>query len=602
MKKKRRKKPGTGRIIFWVVTGIILAALALVTGYRLWSCLINVSPQFHYILISKNGESLKLLNGEHLHLHPKDRIKVLDIETNVCFDQGVRLVAGELDVNALLYEEVPIVELLPERDMFAQYDFSLHVKRYNQDIGHIDVTVEPFLEDWLDKADRTIGGERKVEILKQALRLYPEDREIKERLVREYMALERWKEASSMMEDMIRESPDEKMLYDLLEVYESMSDTGGVISTLRRLLELHPDDIALRYRLASILEKQGKYGEAIAQYEELLTRMKKEDLLPVYKTLGYLYTKTDQIEKAISVYLKAAEMDKDDANIRYNISLLYEKIGRKDKADLFLGEALHLESGDIEGRLKLSESLISEGKLKEAEKYLDEVLKKRPESLKAWLLMASIAEKREDKEALKKIYRSILDIQPQNMTVIYNIGILEYETGSYAAALPYLTKYSESFPKDTDIHPILYDIYKILKDDDHILKEARTLIQLKPKETGYYHDIFEILNRNNRYKDIIEVMEYGVKQNPKASDLREYLVFAYLKTGKDGAAVEQIQEILKTRPEDVSMLMQLARLYEKLGKPKEALATYRRIVEISPDNEEAEEAYLRLRLEVLPEE
>lgn len=600
MKRKRRKKPGRGRVIFWVVTLFILAAL--ITGYRLWTCLINVSPQFYYITISKDGDPLKLLNGERLQLHPKNKIKVLDIATNVCFNQGVRLLAGDFDVNALLYDEVAMEDLLPGKDVFARYDFRLNVKRYNQDIGYIDVTVEPFLEDWLDKADRTIDKEKKVEILERVLKLQQDDKEIKDRLIKEYIALKRWKDASVMLEGRIKESPDEGMLRELLKVYEAMPSVDGVISVLRRLIEMNPDDVSLRYRLATSLEKQEKYNDAITEYEELLPRVKGDDLLSVYQTLGFLYTETNQFEKAISVYLKAVEMDKEDANIRYNISLLYEKLGQKDKADLFLGKALHLESGDIEGRLKLSESLVHEGKFKEAEKYLIEVLDKKPKSLRALLLMADIAEKQGDKNALKKIYRKILAIDPQNMTVIYNIGIIEYETGNYSESLPYLKKYSESSPKDKEVHVILYDIYRMLKDEENALKEAMVIIQFKPEQIDYYHVIFEILNKKDRYKDVIKVMEYGIKKNPGETSLREYLIFAYLKTGKDDLAVGQIQKILKSRPNDVPMLTKLATLYEKLGRLKEALATYKKILDISPDNEDAEEAYLRLRLEVLPGE
>jgi tetratricopeptide (TPR) repeat protein len=49
----------------------------------------------------------------------------------------------------------------------------------------------------------------------------------------------------------------------------------------------------------------------------------------------------------------------------------------------------------------------------------------------------------------------------------------------------------------------------------------------------------------------------------------------------------------------VQTLLQLARLYEKLGKPSDALKIYKRILDLSPENEEAEEAYLRLRMENL---
>ncbi len=69
-----------------------------------------------------------------------------------------------------------------------------------------------------------------------------------------------------------------------------------------------------------------------------------------------------------------------------------------------------------------------------------------------------------------------------------------------------------------------------------------------------------------------------------------------MKTGKEALAIKQIEAILKARPKDVDLLLHLARLREKQEKYAEALKAYKKIIEISPDHEEAEESYLRLRL------
>ena len=95
-------------------------------------------------------------------------------------------------------------------------------------------------------------------------------------------------------------------------------------------------------------------------------------------------------------------------------------------------------------------------------------------------------------------------------------------------------------------------------------------------------------------------MEDGLKSHPENIDLREYLILAYLKTEKEDLAIEQMRKVLKAKPKDVTLLLQLAKLEEKKGKFKEALQTYQKILDISPSHEEVEEAYLRLRLKVLP--
>jgi tetratricopeptide (TPR) repeat protein len=46
--------------------------------------------------------------------------------------------------------------------------------------------------------------------------------------------------------------------------------------------------------------------------------------------------------------------------------------------------------------------------------------------------------------------------------------------------------------------------------------------------------------------------------------------------------------------------LQLAELEEEKGNLEKALEAYKKVLDISPGHKEAEEAYLRLRLEALP--
>jgi len=96
-----------------------------------------------------------------------------------------------------------------------------------------------------------------------------------------------------------------------------------------------------------------------------------------------------------------------------------------------------------------------------------------------------------------------------------------------------------------------------------------------------------------------EIMETGIQARPENVELRQYLVFALLKLGKEEAAAAQLAQLAKLKPKEVNLLLQLARLQENLGNGKEAMETYKKVLEISPGHQEAEEAYLRLRLKEL---
>jgi tetratricopeptide (TPR) repeat protein len=582
-------------MIISLVIGLLFAC------WWVWFSIYNVSPEFHFILVEKNGDSVKLLSGETLRLHPDDRVKIVKISTNVGLNWGVRLVSTDFDVNALVEEKLAISELLPNGEIFNQYTFKATVKRINQEMGHIVMVIEPRAEDWLDRADGMTDDKERVKLLERALELKPRDERIRDRLIDEYKSLKEWQKATSLLEEMAEQQADQDVLSDLLELYEAMSLKDQVIAVLQRILDKNPKDSNARLRLATTLEKRGSLKSAIKEYEELVKQVRRKERLPIYKTLGYLYTKTNQTREAILSYLKAAELDEKDANLLYNLSDLYEKAGQKDKSDQYLEKAVELKSGDMEGHLVLAERLIKRGKYGDAEKHISSVLKKNPNSLEALLLRINIQEKKGDKKGQKETYSRILSFDKNNKTVIYNLAVLEYETGDLSKSLSLFKSYLQSNSKDAVAHAFVFDIYKKQKNDKLAYEQAQTLIRLKPREITYYHYLFEYLDGIGDYEKMAEIMKQGLKFSPEDPDLRECLVVAYLKTGKESLAITEMEKILKGKPKDLGLLLRLARLKEQQGDFAGALEAYRKILDISPDHEEAGAAYLELRLRTLPQ-
>jgi len=583
-----------------VVTLLIIAALA--AGWWYLRGLSSDSPRFNSILIEINHEAQKLLPGEALTLHPSDRVKISKVATTVPLNVGIRLVSTNFDVNALRYEKMTLSDLLPRERIFEHYNFRIRVKHENQELGHIDWEIRPYAEDWLDRANRIIDGDQRLAFLERAHRLHPENKEIQRRLLDEYKSLARWEKASSMLEDMAREGMNREILTELLAVYTAMGSREGVVTTLERLVQVDPDDLEARSRLAEVLEEEGNLSAAIEAYEGLLKQLEPEERIQIYKRLGYLHTETGRYKKAISFYLKAANLDQKDANLYYNLAYLYEKINDQDKADFYLGNAVTLNTEDLEGRLKLAQSLIEKGSFKKAEKYLSEVLTRDPRRLDALLMMARVLEDQENRDELIKTYEKILALEPGNTTILYNLGVLEFEKGDFKTGLAHLTEYLKSHPEDFTARSILFEIYRKQGKTERAYKEAEALTSLRPEDVGPYHYIFEALKERKDYEAMIPIMERGVQANPGEASLREYLILAYLETGQEETAIKQMEELLKLKPKDEGLWLGLARLQEKKGRYSKALKAYKRVLELSPGHEEAEESYLKLRLKSVKDE
>ena len=193
-------------------------------------------------------------------------------------------------------------------------------------------------------------------------------------------------------------------------------------------------------------------------------------------------------------------------------------------------------------------------------------------------------------------------MDPSNETVLYNLAALEYESGNLEESLKLFEKYSTLHPEDSEVHKILFNIYRQMNAGDSAYKHARNLVDLNTKEMSAYRYIFEYLSAKSRYEEIIKIAKKGLSVNPSEAELMEYLVAAYLKTGQEELAVNQMEELVKTRQGDIPLLLRLAKLRESRGDLKEALEAYKTIIELSPGHAEAEEAYLRLRMKGLRDE
>ena len=249
----------------------------------------------------------------------------------------------------------------------------------------------------------------------------------------------------------------------------------------------------------------------------------------------------------------------------------------------------------LKAALKWLKVFIKKKGYKEAEAQLEEVLKIKSDSIEALLLHATIEEKKGNKKALREYYKKILSIVPDNKTVIFNLGALEYETGNLKDAKTYFLKYVKAYPNDIDSREFLFDIFRKEKDDNSAYEQASKILNKNPEKKQYYGFVYDYLSKKKDFKTISKIMKTGLGKNPGDSEITKYLIIASLNTGNEKEALSLVEGYLKKKPNDVPTLLQLASLYEKLGRLNDAMEIYKKVLDVSPENEQAQESYLRLK-------
>ena len=602
---RRKKKKRAAQTIVLFIILLLCASLYLLIGglgsdYLKLSFkgFLNPVPEFNHLTVEHNGTRKKLTSGQILHAHPYDSLKIVKIATSVLLNRHVRLFSEGFDINAFRKETV-ITKLLPGQDPFHHYRYTIAIKHRNDTIGEVSMVVSPSVEDWLVKADKIIDPKKRSAFLRRAIKEIEDNIQLRIRLANEYLALKKWKGAAPIIEDIIKEKKDVNLMMKLADAYENLRYYNSLIRTLRKILALTPEDIDTRLRLAEVLEKKGRLKEAIKQYEIVLPKLPQDEKIVAMKTIGYLSYQTGQKKKALQWYLKAAKYDKKDPNLYYNIGSIYDELKEPKQAEKYLRLAINLKQDDIEGRMRLAQSLFKEGKFKEAKRYLQEILKKDPRHQETLALLAHIAEKQGDTKTLRSVYKKILSRDTKNTTILFNLGVMEADEGNLKEAVSYFKRVVKINPKDMQAREALFTIYQRQKRNDLAFVQAQTLIKLAPKKVSYYRFIFNYLVEQSKYEQVAQYMREAIKANPKELELRKYLILAYLKLEKNELAAEELEKAIRLRPNDTELLHQLATLKEASGDLEPALALYKKILAISPDDEKAEEAYLRLRFKLL---
>ncbi len=560
--------------------------------------LLNPAPVFNYIVFEHNGVQKRLTTHQTLRAHPSDRLKIVKADTSVYFNRGIRLFSEGFDVYAL-QDEIVIATLLPRRDIFRHYAYRITIKHGNDSLGEVGLVISPSTEDWLEKANRVIDPEKRLAFLTLAVQETGGDLRLKLRLADEYLALKRWNEGARLIEDIVKERQELDLLRKLVDAYEHQRQYNKVMDTLRRILAKTPEDLDARLQLAELLEKHGRLDEAIREYTVILPNLSEDESIVCMKNIGYLLFQAGRKKEALKWYLKAAKYDRKDPDLYYNIGSIYEELKRHELAENYLRLAIDLKKDDIGGRLRLGQSLLEKGRLKEARGYVEEILARDPDHLQALILLANIAEKQGDKQALRGIYGRILSHDPKNTTILFNLGILEEAGGDAEKAIDYLERLVKIDPKDIEAREALFDIYRGQGKNDRAFNQAVELIELAPRRMSGYHYVFKYLMDRSEFERLAGYMLKGVRANPENFELRQYLIVAYLNLKRNELAVKEMNEALKLRPDDTDLLRQLAQVKEEEGDLDEALGLYKRILDISPGDEKAENAYLRLRIELL---
>ncbi len=266
---------------------------------------------------------------------------------------------------------------------------------------------------------------------------------------------------------------------------------------------------------------------------------------------------------------------------------------------------------------------VDKGQLDKAIKEYLRVVKEDPADVRVWLkigdLYARKGQKQEATETYLKVaryyqdqgfftkavavYKQILKLDPRLVEVHLKLAELYRQLGLMSDAMQHFESVAAHFHREGKTKEALATVRQLVDLDPQNVATRIKLAELYSKEQMTdeavleFTQVCEQLRRQNRQDDFLKVAERLLFHRPENRDLNRELAGLYLRRGDPRRALQKLQTCFKADPRDVETLALLAQAFQALDQKGKTVSVLKELARVFDDNKQrvrAEEVYRKI--------
>ena len=278
----------------------------------------------------------------------------------------------------------------------------------------------------------------------------------------------------------------------LVELYTKGSHKKQAAEVFKKLAEIDPSDLKVRYKFAEFLEREGRVGEAVAEYVGIADEFINKGL----------------VAEAIQIMEKGLRIDNTSRLLRTKLAHAAILQGHHDRAIQLLEEVRDQYPKDVELLSRLGEAYMGAGKSSEAE----------------------------------RIFGRLAELEPGNADHASRLGELAIGQGNFDHALEILVPAVDHLVANREGEKASGHLQKILSRDPHHIKTLLKLVELQTvlkNDAGIvaaYDKLCEGYSKRGDYERAVRVAEQLIELEPENSQHRDRVRFLKSKIGRSPAA------------------------------------------------------------------
>ena len=441
-----------------------------------------------------------------------------------------------------------------------------------------------------------------------------------------YMKLKEFQKSIEPFKRALDKEPDNiGTLNSLGTAYMAVGNSEDAIKCYKRALELRPNSPMAYYNIGSAYQIQQNHEEACI-YLEKACELDDED--EVFKTaLAMSKTKLGCYEEASKIYKSLLLQHPEKENYKYNLVTCFEAMGDLQTAIKMLESMVYVNQKFILPAQKLASLYIKTNQLNKAKEIYDNILLKGKVSAETFhqyaILSSSLCDTDTAERMLKKVIKMNPDIAKahKDLGIIYlNKRLFDYAEDEFKIAMQLqpndfeiIFEYANflySISKNTEAERYYQEALDISPDNVlaltfmalnklilNQLDEAKAYIEHALKVNPHHEYIQfcagRILYARKEYDEAKHYLIHAVEQNPDI-ETQNTLALTYYELEEYQSAINIFENLLAKKPENISVLMSLAKCYAGLKDNDKALEYLDKLVTIFPEDEEAHEMIRKL--------
>jgi tetratricopeptide (TPR) repeat protein len=387
---------------------------------------------------------------------------------------------------------------------------------------------------------------------------------------------------------------DAEPYYQSALVYLELRDARNAVKLLRKAVELNPKHEAAQLKLAAfeLGSTDPKIVEGASERVQQVLSSTPGNA-DATELLAISEFRMGKMEDALRDLQNA--VDKSPEHLRAAFALAKVKLAQRDasSAEAVLKKAAQSMPKSVEPALALAQFYLAVGRKAEGEAQVRRALQLDPKSASALLSLATIQINARQMSDAEQTYRQISTLPDPSLKPLHAVFI--FQQGSRDEAIGELAKLAKKNPAERRIRGLLVSAYLTVgreRDARHLLDET---LKHNPRDTDALLQRSELNLQSGNLDQVVEDLNNVLHSRPESGEVRYGLARVYGQKGQLPNQRQQLGEALKRNPGLLPARLDLARLLLRMKDAPAALEVLNQV----PPAQTGTPAYIAARNWVL---